>query len=139
MGGCPAAAGQDPLVVGTCEDGAAMATRTTVIRIDDVDGVELDGSGETVEFALDGVTYEIDLTSANAARLRSSVERYVRHGRRVGGRRTTASPGARAVTRTDPEQLKAARRWLRDHGHQVSDRGRLKGELMDLYLANAGN
>ena len=75
MGGCPAAAGQDPLVVGTCEDGAAMATRTTVIRIDDVDGVELDGSGETVEFALDGVTYEIDLTSANAARLRSSVER----------------------------------------------------------------
>jgi hypothetical protein len=35
----------------------------------------------------------------------------------------------------DKEQLQAAREWLRAQGHDVSDRGRIKGELMDLYEA----
>lgn len=112
-----------------------MASRTTVVLIDDIDGTELDAAGETVAFALDGVSYEIDLTSSNAADLRSSVEKFVRHGRRVGGRRI---PGRGGTTRIDPEQARAARVWLRRHGHDVSDRGRIKADLMELYLTNAG-
>jgi hypothetical protein len=35
-----------------------MARKTTVVLVDDVDGAELeDGNGETVFFALDGVSY----------------------------------------------------------------------------------
>lgn len=112
-----------------------MASRTTVILIDDLDGTELGESGETVTFSLDGVSYEIDLSSSNAAQLRSSVAKFIRHGRRVGGRRI---PGSGGKTRIDPEQLRAARTWLRKNGHDVSDRGRIKASLMDLYLNNAG-
>lgn len=114
-----------------------MATRTIVSLIDDLDGTQIgQGDGETVHFALDGAVYEIDLTSANAARLRSAFDQYVNKGRRVGGRRSAAS--SRGPAATDRAQVQAARAWLKDRGHAVSDKGRIKGELMDLYLAEAG-
>lgn len=47
-----------------------MATITTTTLVDDVDGTE---AVETVGFALDGVTYEIDLSAVNASRLRGCV------------------------------------------------------------------
>ncbi len=40
-----------------------MAQKVQVLLVDDLDGGEAD---ETVTFALDGKTYEIDLTTANA-------------------------------------------------------------------------
>lgn len=49
-----------------------MATRTTTIITDDLDGTELHpGQGETLTFALDGRTHEIDLTDEHAAALRA--------------------------------------------------------------------
>lgn len=44
-----------------------MAQKVQVLLVDDLDGGEAD---ETVTFALDGKTYEIDLTTANADKLR---------------------------------------------------------------------
>ncbi|MGY4541274.1 hypothetical protein ACVWY0_001183 [Arthrobacter sp. UYNi723] len=49
-----------------------MATKATVILIDDLDGGAAD---ETVTFALDGAGHEIDLSAANAAALRSLLAR----------------------------------------------------------------
>ena len=43
---------------------------------DDIDGSVAD---ETVTFALDGVTYEIDLNAKNAAALRDALAPYVGH------------------------------------------------------------
>ncbi|MEO7000057.1 MAG: histone-like nucleoid-structuring protein Lsr2, partial [Terracoccus sp.] len=40
-----------------------MAQRVEVVLIDDLDG---GNAAETVTFALDGVTYEIDLSDKNA-------------------------------------------------------------------------
>ena len=57
-----------------------MATRELVTTTDDVDGTP---AQETVAFALDGVTYEIDLSADNAARLRDSIAPWVAAGRRL--------------------------------------------------------
>ena len=42
---------------------------------------------ETVEFGIDGKSYEIDLSDANAAKLRDALAPYLGHARRTGGRR----------------------------------------------------
>lgn len=57
-----------------------MASRTVVELFDDLDGGRAD---ETVSFALDGVDYEIDLSTANAAQLRSVLAEYVSHAHRA--------------------------------------------------------
>ena len=62
-----------------------MAKKVTVTLVDDFDGAG--AADETVEFGLDGVTYEIDLSSKNAAKLRGDLKQWVAAGRRVGGRR----------------------------------------------------
>lgn len=77
-----------------------MAQKVQVLLVDDLDGVEAD---ETVTFALDGKTYEIDLTTANADKLRGLLEPYTKGGRRTGGRASTGREGprrGRMVTRT---------------------------------------
>ena len=45
-----------------------MAQRIQVILIDDITGGD---ASETVNFALDNVSYEIDLSADNAAKLRA--------------------------------------------------------------------
>src|SRR4029079_4615024 len=68
-----------------------MAKKVTVTLVDDFDG---EGSAdETVEFGLDGVSYEIDLSSKNASKLRADLKQWVDAGRRVGGRRRGRSAG----------------------------------------------
>jgi hypothetical protein len=75
-----------------------VASKTVVELFDDLDGGR---ANETVGFALDGVEYEIDLSSANAARLRDMLADYIAHGHRVSGRsrsmtRSSAGTGVTA-------------------------------------------
>ena len=65
-----------------------MAQKVQVLLVDDIDGGTAD---ETVTFGLDGVTYEIDLTSAHASELRDAFAQWVGHARKVGGRTTAKS------------------------------------------------
>lgn len=60
-----------------------MAKKVTVTLVDDFDGSG--AADETVEFGLDGVTYEIDLSTKNATKLRGDLKQWVAAGRRVGG------------------------------------------------------
>lgn len=62
-----------------------MAQRTVTILVDDFDGET--EAAETIPFALDGVTYEIDLAAANAATLRETLAPYIEVARRTGGRK----------------------------------------------------
>lgn len=115
-----------------------MAQKTTVVLVDDLDGGEAE---QTVEFGLDGVTYELDLSEHNAAALRDALADYVSHARRQGrtSRRAAASRPARTTknssspTSVDREQNKAIRDWARQHGYQVSDRGRIPSEVTEAY------
>lgn len=104
-----------------------MAQRVQVLLVDDLDGGD---ASETVSFALDGVTYEIDLSEANASKLRESLSEWIASARRSGGRKVTGrrSPGAGAK-----RDLNTIREWGRQNGFQVSDRGRVSGELQAAY------
>ena len=62
-----------------------MAQKVQVLLVDDIDGSDAD---ETVTFSLDGVSYEIDLTDANAQKLRDDLSTWIGHARRAGGRKT---------------------------------------------------
>ena len=104
-----------------------MAQRVNIVLEDDLDGSEAD---ETVTFALDGVTYEIDLNAANAAGLRDSLAPYVGHARRAGGRR---APGRPSSSRGGKRDLTDVRDWARKNGHKVSDRGRISAEIQAAY------
>ena len=72
-----------------------MAQKVQVLLVDDLDGGE---ATETVAFSLDGTTYEIDLSSDNAGKLRKEFAPYVDHARKASGgaaggrRRRTCRP-----------------------------------------------
>jgi hypothetical protein len=63
-----------------------MARKTIVTLVDDLTG-ETAEDISTVEFAVDGMAYELDLTDENSAKLRDTLSPYVRAGRKIGGRR----------------------------------------------------
>jgi hypothetical protein len=99
--------------------------------VDDLDGKSAD---ETVEFAIDGKSYEIDLSSSNAGRLRDAFAEFVASARKVAGargRRGSAAAARRPVI--DREQNQAIRDWARKRGMKVSDRGRIPSEVLEAY------
>ena len=106
-----------------------MAQKVQVLLVDDLDGGEAD---ETVTFALDGKTYEIDLTTTNADKLRGLLEPYVKGGRRTGGRASGARGKARAASggSQDTAQIRA---WAKENGLEVNDRGRVPASIREAY------
>jgi hypothetical protein len=98
-----------------------MAKKVTVSFVDDLDGKT--AADETVAFTLDGVAYEIDLSTKNAKKLRAALQPWIEAGRRVGGRRRRSIVGTSRIT-TEPRESAAIRVWARTHGYQVARRGR---------------
>ena len=83
-------------------------------------------------FALDGVSYEIDLTAANAAELRDDLAVVDRP--RPSAPAAAERPAAPASKgRGAQADLGAVREWARENGHQVSDRGRISAEVQAAY------
>jgi hypothetical protein len=84
----------------------AMAARRVVRFVDDLDGT---AASETVWFGLDGVGYELDLSAANAAALRSVLGHYVAAARPVGRVEAGATGRVRhALTRAQHATAAAA-------------------------------
>jgi Lsr2 len=110
-----------------------MAKKVTVTLVDDFDGEG--AADETVEFGLDGVTYEIDLSAKNATKLRHDLKQWVEASRRVGGRRRGRSSVGRGRGAIDREQSAAIRDWARRNGHNVSTRGRIPADVIDAFHA----
>ena len=112
-----------------------MAQKVDVKYVDDLDGSAASG---TVSFALDGRSYEIDLSDDNAGRLRDSLASFVAAGRRSGssgrrGRVPRVAAEAPAPVRTDREVTTAIRSWARENGHEVSERGRIPKAVVEAY------
>lgn len=109
-----------------------MAQKVQVLLVDDLDGGE---ASETVSFALDGSSYEIDLSGDNAAKLREVFASYVGRARR-SGRSGSAGPRQRR-TSSAPRQATsdngAVRAWAKENGHAVSGRGRISTEIREAY------
>jgi len=111
-----------------------LAKETITRLIDDLDGGE---AAETVVFALDGYSYEIDLSTKNATKLRNALSTFIDSGSRVSGR-SAAGKGASRRSSADRDQNQAIRAWAERKGYEVAPRGRIKQELVDLYHSRAG-
>lgn len=109
-----------------------MAQVQEVRFIDDIDG---DAADETVGFGIDGKSYEIDLSQANAGKLRDALAAYVAAARRLGGRRRGGAAASTPVRRpvVDKEQNQAIREWARKRGMKVSERGRIPADVLEAY------
>lgn len=112
-----------------------MAQQMVVTLTDDLDGSEAE---ETITFALDGASYEIDLNAKNAAGLRKALDKYVAAARKAGaaaGGRRRASGRRAARSDVDP---KAVRLWAQEQGLEISSRGRIPAEIIDRYRESGG-
>lgn len=110
-----------------------MALITRVYLVDDLDGSEDDVT--TVQFALDGRNFEIDLSARNDERLREKLEKYVNAATPVkpakaGPAKRTAKAVAAPSSR---DQTQAIRDWARSNGFEVSTRGRISKALQDAF------
>ena len=106
-----------------------MVQKVQIHLIDDLTGEE---AQETVRFGLDGSNYEIDLTADNAAKLREALGIYTDKGRKTQGKTAGRTPRASSNHREDVRKI---RRWARENGHTVSERGRISAEILDAYNA----
>lgn len=121
-----------------------VAQKTIITFVDDLTGEEAEAIS-TVEFALDGVSYEIDLADDNAARLRDALASYMAAGRKTGGRRASAARTGRRSSRAsngdtpgsgyNRETLQSIRAWAKRNGRAVSDRGRLPVDVVEAWEA----
>lgn len=107
-----------------------MAQKVLVQLVDDLDGTTSE-SVSTVQFGLDGVTYEIDLTESNADRLRGLFADYVNSGRRTGGRIKRGSGTSRnGSANNDASQI---REWAQANGIELAARGRIPAHVAESY------
>ena len=107
-----------------------MAQRVQTLFIDDLDGSEAEG---TIQFGLDGTSYEIDLNTKHAEALRKSLARYVKASRKISATRhitrTSRSSGPNGVNNSE------VREWARSQGIDVKERGRIPAELVVKFKA----
>jgi hypothetical protein len=105
-----------------------MAQKVSVILIDDMSGGE---ANETVEFGLDGTSYEIDLNHGNSQELRDRLKPYIDKGRKVTG--TTRRLSRSRATASDEARNKEMRAWAKAQGLKVNERGRVPADIVAKY------
>jgi hypothetical protein len=79
---------------------------------DDIDGSD---AVETLRFAFDGRSYEIDLNKKNAAAFRKAVGPYVKAARPAGRKRAAGNSGRRATafSKLSAEEKDGFRKWAK--------------------------
>jgi|SRR4051812_20356235 len=119
-----------------------MARRVIHELIDDLDGGLAE---ESLSFGLDGVQYTIDLSAKNATELRDVLAPFVTAATKLG-RGPAATPPARGgrgrpvlSARAEREQNRAIREWAQSKGLEVSDRGRIRADIVERFHAEAGS
>jgi hypothetical protein len=110
-----------------------MARKVQVVLEDDLNGGE---AAETVQFALDGKSYEIDLSEKNAAALRAAMKPWIDAARRAGRAPVPSAPVQRPARRSG--EASAIRKWAEENGIEVSTRGRISADLRARYKASVG-
>ncbi|MFV0430301.1 MAG: Lsr2 family protein [Arachnia sp.] len=104
-----------------------MAKKVHVQLIDDIDESVAE---RTVTFALDGASYEIDLSADNIAKLQAALAPFVDNAQAQSSRVRGRKAAARGAGRADASLVRA---WAREQGMEVSDRGRVPNEVLEAY------
>lgn len=107
-----------------------MAQKVNITLVDDIDGSEAD---ETVTFALDGTTYEIDLNAKHAKALRDELAGYVGYARKVSSSKRASS--RKATSSSDGPSAAEVRAWAQSNGHDVPERGRIPASVREAFDA----
>jgi hypothetical protein len=109
-----------------------MAQKVIREFIDDIDGSEAE---RTFTFAVEGTSYEIDLSSQNIKEFNEAIAGFVESARKIkasgSGRRapkTSTSDSGRPR-----EQTQAVRQWARQQGHSINDRGRIPASIQQAF------
>jgi len=102
-----------------------MAQKIETLLIDDLSGESAD---ETVTFGFDGTAYEIDLTKANAGRLREAMAEYIAAARKAGSVKSQSTG-----ERMPRETAQAMRAWAAANGIELASRGRIPHAVVSAY------
>lgn len=107
--------------------------KVQVILIDDIDGSEAE---RTVQFSLDGSSYEIDLNAENVNKLEQALAPFVEKATKVSSARAAGNRATRR-TATGGNRSKASevRAWAKGQGIVVPDRGRVPNDVLEQYEA----
>lgn len=103
-------------------------TFVAVIKDDLTGGVIEEGQAETIEFAVNGKAYAIDLGKKNAADFHKALEKYIA----VSAKVAAPARGRKAPAR-GKEDLAAIRGWATQNGHTVAARGRISAKIKAAY------
>nr|MCW2728071.1 hypothetical protein [Aeromicrobium sp.] len=110
-----------------------MAKKTIEIITSDLSGEELErGQGETIIFSVGGADYSVDLTDDEAKDFYAAFDKYTK----VATKRSSGRGGPRKGTSgsgRSSEELAHIRAWANENGHPVSERGRIKAEVIDAF------
>lgn len=108
-----------------------MATVTIETLVDDLDGSE---AAETVSFALDKDTFEIDLSEENATKLRDKLAKFIAVAQPVKVQRSQKRITKQVITTpSSKEQTAAVRAWAAQNGFTVSERGRIPKNVLEAF------
>jgi hypothetical protein len=111
-----------------------VAQKVQILLVDDLDDSE---ASQTVEFSLEGTSYEIDLSEDNAAAMRDAFAPYVASARKVGNARRSggSSKGKSRGSAGGGPAAAEIREWARANGLEVPERGRVSAEVRKAYDA----
>ncbi len=107
-----------------------MARTTTIQLIDDIDGSK---AAETVHFAVDGRSYEIDLSAEHAEGLRHSLGAFIAAARRAAAGPASTRRGRGRPGPAGSPHASAVRAWASENGIPVSGRGRIPEAVLAQY------
>lgn len=117
-----------------------MAHIEQITLVDDLDGSNAD---ETIQFTVNNVAYEIDLSQVHAAEFRDALEPYVAAGRRspsdAGQPRRARAAAASTMATERRQRNNAIRSWARQNGYPIADRGRIPLEIVDAFEKSAAS
>lgn len=109
-----------------------MAQRTVTILTDDLDGTESNDI-ETVNFALYGVTYEVDLNKENREKFAEALRPYVQASRKAPKSESSIQKARAAANRDyDPKEVRA---WAEANKVKVPAKGRIPADVVEKFKA----
>lgn len=104
-----------------------MASKT--VLIDDIDGGE---AQVTIVFAINGESYQLDLSQTNANRFHKALKPFI-----------DAAAGLKEAHRNEVDEVAAAvnkrnqiRAWAKKKGYDVAERGKIPKEVLDAFDAS---
>lgn len=108
-----------------------MATKVITETICDITG---DPAVDTVEFAVRGTAYKIDLSAEAVADFDAAVAGFIESAEKVGkvvvGPAGTVRRANSPASQSNREYTQAIREWARKAGHTVKDRGRIPASVV---------